>query len=74
MDAMERFVSRENIKRYQQLASESIEPTERSLIMNLLADEVAKFKLELSHKGVASERRSPCNAATQNPVEDDGEG
>jgi CRP-like cAMP-binding protein len=47
MDAMGRFVTRENIERYRKLASESIEPTERLLIMNLLAGEEAKFKLEL---------------------------
>ena len=48
MDAMERFVSRENIKRYRHLASESTDAAERSRIMRLLADEEAKFKLELS--------------------------
>ena len=47
MDAMDRFVSRENIRRYRHLASASIDPVERLLIMKLLADEEAAFKLEL---------------------------
>jgi len=64
MDVMDRFVSRENIGRYRQLASESIEPAERSLIMRLLAEEVTKFKMELKHRGNASEGGLPVNAAT----------
>ena len=51
MDAMDRFVSRENIKRYRHLASESTDAAERTKIMKLLADEEAKFKLELSGSG-----------------------
>ena len=46
MDAMDRFVSRENIRRYRHLASESTDAAERTKIMKLLADEEAKFKLE----------------------------
>ena len=42
--------------------------------MKLLAEEETKFKLELRRRGVASERRSPVNAATQDPAEHDGEG
>ena len=44
---MDRFISRENIERYRKLASESTDSIERSRIMKLLADEVAKIKLEL---------------------------
>ena len=58
MDAMDRFVSRENIKRYRHLASESTDSAERSQIMKLLADEEAKFKLELSGSGDAPKERS----------------
>ena len=54
MDAMDRFVSRENITRYRHLASESTDVAERTQIMKLLADEEAKFKLELSGSGDAS--------------------
>lgn len=53
MDAMDRFVSRENIKRYRHLASESTDAAERSKIMKLLADEEARFKLETSGGGDA---------------------
>ncbi len=41
--------------------------------MKLLADEVAKIKLELRRRGDASERRLSVNAAAKNPVEHDGE-
>ena len=44
---MDRFVSRENIRRYRKLVSESTDATERSQIMKLLAEEETKFKLEL---------------------------
>jgi hypothetical protein len=46
--AMDRFVSRENIQRYRELASESTSAAERSRILKLLAEEEAKFKSELS--------------------------
>ncbi len=58
MDALDRFVSRENITRYRHLASESTGFAERTTIMKLLADEEAKFKLELSGRGDASKERS----------------
>ena len=51
MDAMDRFVSRENIKRYRHLARESTDFAERTEIMKLLADEEAKFKSQLSGSG-----------------------
>jgi hypothetical protein len=47
MDAMDRFVNRENIDRYRRLASEATDATERLKILELLAEEEAKFKLEL---------------------------
>jgi len=61
MDAMDRFVSLENIRRYRHLASASIDPVERLLIMRLLADEEAAFKLELLRGDDASEGRSRGN-------------
>jgi hypothetical protein len=70
---VDRFISRENIERYRKLASESTDSIERSRIMKLLADEVAKIKLELRRRGDASERRLSVNAAAKNPVEHDGE-
>jgi hypothetical protein len=73
MDAMDRFVSRENIKRYRQLASESLEPAERSLIMKLLAEEVTQFKVELRSQPKVPEGSSPVNAATETRVRHDGE-
>ena len=44
---MDRFVNRQNIERYRRLAIETTNATERLQIMNLLAEEEAKFKLEL---------------------------
>ena len=41
---MDRFVNRENIKRYRGLASASTDAAERLRIMKLLAEEEAKFK------------------------------
>ena len=71
---MDRFVNRENIKRYRKLASESTNATERLRIMTLLAEEEAKFKLELSRRGDApGGGRSPVNAATENPFKYDRE-
>jgi hypothetical protein len=74
MDAMDRFVTRENIDRYRRLASESTDAAERSRIMKLLAEEDAKFKLELSREGGAAEGSSPVSTATVNRVGFDGEG
>jgi RNA 3'-terminal phosphate cyclase len=71
---VDRFVNRENIKRYRKLASESTNATERLRIMTLLAEEEAKFKLELSRRGHApGGGRSPLNATTENPFEYDRE-
>ena len=44
---MDRFVNRQNIERYRRLAVETTNATERLQIMKLLAEEEAKFKLEL---------------------------
>jgi hypothetical protein len=45
--AMDRFVNRQNIERYRRLAIGTTNATERLQIMKLLAEEEAKFKLEL---------------------------
>ena len=47
MDAMDRFVNRENIDRYRRLANEATDAAERLQILELLAEEEAKFKLEM---------------------------
>ena len=73
MDAMDRFVARENIERYRKLASKLTDSAERSRIMKLLADQVAKFKLELRRRSEGPERRSPANTATKSRAEHDGE-
>ena len=73
MDAMDRFVTRENIERYRKLASETADSTERSRILKLLAEEVTKIKLELRRRGAAPAARSSVSAATENRVEHDGE-
>jgi len=70
---MDNFISRENIRRYRKLASESTDASERSRIMSLLAEEVDKLKLELSGRRDASEGRSPVNTATEDRVEHDGD-
>ena len=54
---MDSFVSRENIRRYRKLASELTDTTERSRIMRLLAEQEAKFKLELRRGGDPREER-----------------
>jgi len=73
MDAMDRFVNRENIERYRRLSSEAANAGERLRILKLLAEEEAKFKLELSRGDDAPAGRSGVNAATENRVEHDGE-
>jgi hypothetical protein len=73
MDALDRFVTRENIDRYRKLASATTDSTERSRILKFLADEVTKVKLELRRRSDAPEERSPVNAATETRVEHDGE-
>ena len=70
---MDRFVTRENIRRYRRLASKSTDAAERQQIMTLLADEETKFKLELRRRGDAPKGRSSVNAATEDRVEHDGE-
>ena len=55
MDAMDRFVNRENIRRYRQLASASTDPVERLLLMKVLADEEAAFRLDLKRRDGRSE-------------------
>jgi hypothetical protein len=71
---MDRFVNRENVKRYRKLASESTDSTERLQIMKLLADEESKFKSELSRRGDATAGPSHVAAAAENRVEFDREG
>jgi hypothetical protein len=73
MDAMDRFVSRENIERYRRLSNETTEAAERLRILKLLAEEEASFKLELSGRGDAPEERSSVSMATEHRVEHDGE-
>jgi hypothetical protein len=70
---MDDFVSQENIERYRRLAGESTDSTERPRIMTLPAEEESKFTLDVSRHGDALEGPSPVNAATENPVEHDGE-
>lgn len=70
---MDSFVTRENIKRYRRLASESTDSAERSRVMNLLAEEESKAAPDASRQGDAPEGRSPVNVATENPVDQDGE-
>ena len=55
MDAMDKFVSRENIERYRRLATESENDSERLLILKLLAEEEAEFKVELRRGSDTSE-------------------
>jgi hypothetical protein len=73
MDAMDRFVNRENIDRYRRLANESADATDRLQLMKLPAEEEAKFKSELSRRGDAPAGRSRVTAATEHRVKHDGE-
>jgi hypothetical protein len=73
MDAMDRFVSRENIERYRRLSAETADATERLRILKLLAEEEAKFKLELSRGGDGPADELRIDAATENRPEHDGE-
>jgi hypothetical protein len=57
MDAMDRFVTRENIERYRRLANESANDRERLRILQLLAEEESKFKLELRRSDGAPAKR-----------------
>ena len=73
MDAMDRFVSRENIERYRRLSIETADVAERSRILKLLAEEEAKFKLEMSRRGDGPAEASGIDAATENRAKHDGE-
>ncbi len=66
---MDRFVNRENIKRYRKLVSASTDAAERLRIMKLLAEEEAKFKADLGRRDDALEGQSTINAATVNRFE-----
>jgi hypothetical protein len=70
---MDRFVTRENIKRYRKLASEATNAAERSRIMELVAEEETKFKLEQRRGSGASGSRPDGNGATGIRVEHDHE-
>ncbi len=59
MDAMDRFVNRENIDRYRRLANEATDATERLQILELLAEEEAKFKLEMGWEAPLPEDDHP---------------
>ena len=59
MDAMDRFVNRENIDRYRRLANESTNAIERSQILKFLAEEEAKFKLEMGWEAPLREDDHP---------------
>jgi len=67
--AMDRFVSRENIKRYRKLVSASTDAAERLQIMKLLAEEEAKFKAALGRRDDALGGQSSVNTATVNRFE-----
>ena len=71
---MDRFVTRENIKRYRKLASASTDAIERSRIMKLLAEEEAKLKSESYYVGDSPRGREPGGATTENRGLPDGEG
>src|ERR1700689_1228994 len=66
MDAMDRFVSRENIERYRRLSVETKDAAERLRILKLLAEEEAKFKLEMSRRGPSPAGALRTDAATEN--------
>jgi hypothetical protein len=70
---MDRFVNRENIKRYRKLASERTDAAERSLIMKLLAAEEARFKVELKGRDGGLAERSSGKGAAAKPTERDRE-
>jgi hypothetical protein len=45
---MDRFLRRQNIDRFRSLAEKSTDASERGLILNLLAEEEAKFRLDMA--------------------------
>ena len=53
---MDRFVDRQSIERYRKLANSTTSTTEWLQVMKLLADEEAKFRLEVR---AAMARRGP---------------
>jgi hypothetical protein len=53
---MDRFVNRQNIERYRRLADETTNAIERLRVIKLLAEERAKFKLELKLRRAATGR------------------
>ena len=71
--AMDDFVGRQNIKRYREVASELLDPAERSRAVKLLADEEDKLKLDTRRSDDAPKGWTFVNAAIENRVEDDGE-
>jgi hypothetical protein len=73
MDAMDRFVSRENIERYRRLSVETTDAAERLRILKLLAEEEAKFKLEMSRSGAGPAGALRTDAATENRPKHDRE-
>jgi hypothetical protein len=45
---MDRFLRRQNIDRFRGLAAKSTDASERKSILNLLAEEEAKFRLDMA--------------------------
>jgi hypothetical protein len=45
---MDRFLRQQNIDRFRSLAAKSTDASERRVILNLLAEEEAKFRLDMS--------------------------
>lgn len=45
---MDRFVRRQNIDRFRRLAAKSTDASERRLLLTLLAEEEAKFRLDMA--------------------------
>jgi hypothetical protein len=45
---MDRFLRRQNIDRFRSLAAKSTDVSERRSILNLLAEEEAKFRLDMA--------------------------
>jgi hypothetical protein len=55
---MNSFALRENIRRFRQLLAETLEPTKRRTVENLLAEEEAKLAAELRETPVSRSRPS----------------
>jgi len=69
---MDRFITRENIKRYRKLASEATDAVERSRIMKLLAEEEAKLNSESGYVG-SPKGRETGGATPENRGVPDGQ-